>query len=223
MSEDIFRHADRSLMVIFNQVAREFQNMGTTLGFDELNAANAMKMVEVAYQRLDVVAQREYRRIARRAYEDACKEAGYTPSRFDTTRFVSDMLRAYDPLTEYVYVHEWERKRDRLFESIMAVEGSSNQDMRVALKRAMDLLANQIRQYADNVTAQARIRAFKDAGADVLVWITEKDERVCPVCKARDEQFYPIETLPFYPAHWRCRCKLQIADMEEEPPRKSIS
>lgn len=219
MNDDIFRHADAALMVILGDMSREFQNLGTTIGFDRLNVLETRLRVNAMYKRMDGVIRREYRKIARKAYREACEEANYRTDGFDETEFVNGVLRAYDSVSDFVYTREWTRKRDRLFESIIATE-RGNQEMRKNLKRGLDVLANQVRQYADNITAKARILAFKRAGADVLVWITEKDERVCSVCAPRDEQFYPIELLPDYPAHWHCRCKLEWVDMEEYKKRK---
>lgn len=214
MSKDIFRHADRSLMVILNGMNREFQNLSTDIGFDEMNVMETRRRVNTMYARLDAMIRREYRKIARNAYADAMIEAGDVPGSFDADAFVVGVLKAYDSVSDFVYDREWIRKRDRLFESIIATE-RGNQEMRKNLKRGLDVLANQVRQYADNITAKARVYAFKRAGADVLVWITEKDDRVCSVCAPRDEQFYPIEMLPLYPAHWHCRCHLDWVDMEE--------
>lgn len=214
MSVDIFRHADRALMVMLNAMSREFQNLSTEIGFDEMNVMETRKRVNAMYERMDRVIRREYRSVARKAYMDASAEAGTDGGAFDAEKFVAGMLRAYDPVSDFVYEREWTRKRDRLFESIIATE-RGNQEMRRNLKRGLDVLANQVRQYADNITAQARVTAFKRAGADVLVWITEDDEKVCKVCRPRHEQFYPIEMLPPYPAHWRCRCKVSLVDMEE--------
>lgn len=218
MSEDIFRHADRALMVMLNSMSREFQNLSTEIGFDEMNVMETRKRVNAMYERMDRVIRREYRSVARKAYMDASAEAGTDGGAFDAEKFVAGMLRAYDPVSDFVYDREWIRKRDRLFESIIATE-RGNQEMRRNLKRGLDVLANQVRQYADNITAQARVTAFKNAGADVLVWITEDDEKVCKVCKPRHEQFYPIEMLPEWPAHWRCRCKVSLVDMEERKKR----
>ena len=222
MSVDIFRHADRALMVMLNFMSREFQNLSTELGFDDLNVMETRRRVNAMYERMDKVIRREYRSVARKSYMDAISEAGVDGGAFDADKFVSGMLKAYDTVSDFIYDREWIRKRDRLFESIIATE-RGNQEMRKNLKRGLDVLANQVRQYADNITAQARVTAFKRAGADVLVWITEKDEKVCSVCKPRDEQFYPIEMLPPYPAHWHCRCALQIADMEEWKRRKNAT
>lgn len=218
MSADIFRHADRSLMVILGRMSREFQNIGTEIGFEELNVLETRKRVNAMYQRMDEFIRAEYAKVAKRAYRDACDEAGYDGDRFDEEAFVAGVLRAYDPVSDFVYTREWIRKRDRLFESIIATE-RGNQEMRRNLKRGLDVLANQVRQYADNITAKARVYAFRRAGIDVLVWVTEKDEKVCSICAPRDEQYYPIETLPEWPAHWHCRCTLFPVDMEEHPRR----
>lgn len=222
MSEDIFRHADRALMIMLNAMSREFQNLSTEIGFDEMNVMVTRKRVNAMYERMDRVIRREYRSVARKAYMDASAEAGVDGGTFDAEKFVAGMLRAYDPVSDFIYDREWIRKRDRLFESIIATE-RGNQEMRRNLKRGLDVLANQVRQYADNITAQARVTAFKRAGADVLVWITEDDEKVCKVCRPRHEQFYPIEMLPEWPAHWHCRCRLDLADMEERKRRKSAT
>lgn len=214
MSIDIFRHADRALMRMLDGMNREFQNLSTEIGFDELNVMETRRRVNAMYARMDEMIRREYRTVARRAYMDACAEAGVAGSAFDAEAFVNGALKAYDTVSDFVYDREWIRKRDRLFESIIATE-RGNQEMRRNLKRGLDVLANQVRQYADNITAKARVYAFKEAGADVLVWITEKDDRVCSVCAPRDEQFYPIEWLPEYPAHYNCRCMLNWVGMEE--------
>ena len=210
MNTDIFRHADKSLMVIFNDMSKRFQRFSTTLGFDELNVLDTRKAVNAMYRRIDAVIQREYRKIAQAAY----KEAGGDEDDFDPHEFVTAMLRTYDPLSDFVYTREYTRKRDRLFEAVIATQ-TGNQEMRKVLKRNMDVLANQVRQYADNITVQARITAFKSAGVEYVRWVTEKDEKVCSVCNPRHKVVYRIDELPEIPAHWHCRCILIPATEEE--------
>ena len=212
--DEIFRQTDQSLMIIYNDMAREFQNMASTLGFDELNILETRKRVNAMYQRMDAVINREYRKICRKAYRDACLECGHRTDGFDPYEFVYAMLHAYDPLSDFVYTREWTRKRDRLFESIIATE-RGNQEMRRNLKRGMDVLANQVRQYADDATMRARLEAFRRAGVRYVRWITERDEKVCSVCAPRDNVIYPIDELPELPAHWHCRCVIVPATEEE--------
>ena len=112
MSTDIFRHADESLTVMINDMSVEYQNLGTSLGFDELNVLETRKRVNAMYKRMDTVIQREYRKIARRAYNDGCKDCGFRIDGFDPYEFVYAMLRAYDPLSDFIYTREWTRKRE---------------------------------------------------------------------------------------------------------------
>ena len=210
MANDIFRHADKSLMVILNDMSKRFQKFSTTLGFDELNVIETRKAVNAMYKAIDALIQREYRKIARAAYQ----EAGGSEDDFDPYEFVYAMLHAYDPLSDFVYTREYTRKRDRLFEGIIATQ-TGNQEMRKVLKRGLDVLANQARQYADNITVQARIQAFKDVGVRYVRWVTEDDERVCSVCNPRHNVVYRIDELPEIPAHWHCRCILEPATEEE--------
>ena len=219
MSES-FRHADDSLRVIYREMAREFQNLSTQMGFDELNTMGVRGAVNGLYARLDIVVQREYRKLCRLVYRDAVAETGRPPDDFDFDAFVRKILQGYDPVSDFVYTREWTRKRDRLFESIIAGR-VGNQEIRKLLKRAMDLLSNQVRQYADNITAWTRIEAFKRTGMDVVAWVTQKDEKVCAECGPRDEVVYPIELLPPYPAHWHCRCEIYPVEMEEKKRRKA--
>ena len=205
-------------MVIFNDMAREFQILGTQLGFDELNVLGVRKQVYEMYQRMDKFIRAEYLRIAQRAYADAMYEAGGTAADtddFDALTFVVAMLRAYDPLSDFVYTHEYIRKRDRLFESIIATQ-RGNQEMRKNLKRGLDVLANQIRQYADNITVGARLKAFKDAGVEYVRWVAEIDDRTCKECWNNNGRIYRLdEAMNLIPRHWRCRCEWHPATEEE--------
>ena len=210
MNNDIFRHADKSLMVMLNDMSREFQRISTQLGFDELNVLDAQKTVSAMYSRMDSVIRREYRRIALAAYRDG----GGRPDDFDMFEFVVTMLEAYDPLSGFVYDREWKRKQDRLFESIIATQ-RGNQEMRKALKRGLDVLANQVRQYADNITVGARLKAFENRGVKYVRWVAEKDDRTCEECMDRDGKVYKIEDFPVCPAHWHCRCRPEPATKED--------
>lgn len=210
MAKDIYRHADKSLMVILGDMAKRFQRFSTTLGFDELNVMETRKAVNAMYKAMDALIRREYGKVAREAY----REAGGTDDDFDPYEYVNAMLNAYDPLSDFVYTREYTRKRDRLFEAVIATQ-TGNQEMRKVLKRNLDVLANQVRQYADNITASARLKAFRDSGVRYIRWVTIKDDRVCGKCEPRDEVIYPIDKWPEQPAHWRCRCYGEIATEEE--------
>ena len=49
-------------------------------------------------------------------------------------------------------------------------------------------------------------RGLKAAGADLIMWNTQNDEKVCPICGPRHLQTYTPEAAPELPAHISCRC-----------------
>lgn len=202
-------------MILLNYMSREFQNFAI-LPFDRLNILDVRERVNAMYKRMNNVIVREYNDIALKAYRDAAIETSTNDYEdFDPYEFVSAMLKAYDPLSDFVYTREYTRKRDRMFESVIATE-LGNQEMRRNLKRGLDVLANQVRQYADNITVRARITAFRHAGIRYVQWVTENDEKVCKTCKPRDGVIYPIgEIQSMIPAHWNCRCIIYPATEEE--------
>lgn len=200
-------------MILLNYMSHEFQNFAI-LPFDRLNILDVRERVNAMYKRMENIIVREYNDIALKAYRDAAIEASLDDDDFLPYDFVWSVLKAYDPVSDFVYTREYIRKRDRLFESVIATE-LGNQEMRKNLKRGLDVLANQVRQYADNITVKARIRAFKKAKVRYVRWVTEDDEKVCKTCKPRDNVIYRIEEFPALPAHWRCRCHPEIATEEE--------
>lgn len=204
--KDIFRHADKALMVIYTKVSKEFSRLGTQLGFDELNVLGVQSEIRAMYRRMDNAIRGSYFEIARLAYLEGLEDARQPVTDFDAKAFVDAILKAYDPLSDFVYTREYARKRERLFESVIATQ-IGNQEMRKNLKRGMDVLANQIRQYADNITISARLQAFEDSGIEYGMWVAEKDEKTCPECLANDGKIYTLAELrTMIPAHWHCRC-----------------
>ena len=210
--KEIYRHSDASLKVLYRILSAEFQDMAVTLRFDELNTPKTKDAVSEMYRRINVDVKQEYRKIARKVHRDTEDELGVPHADFLPFAFVAGVLSRADPVTDYIYTHEWLRKRDRLVESLMAVH--NRQELRDALKRALDLMANQVRQYADNITDEARLEVFIAAGVERVKWITQRDERVCPECHARDGRIYRIQDIP--DRHYRCRCYVVAADNSDE-------
>lgn len=210
----IYRHADRGLKRLYKYVEAAFQNTALLTRWDELNV---LRTVSDLYDRIDAFSREEYLAIAKRAYEDAKDEIlAILPDREKRFTdvdmlFIVALFTRYDRVTEYRYDREWERKRDRLTESVLAViqaqemAGNHNtNEIRAALQRAVNLMERQMRQMADTVTDEARNQAFVDAGVDRVMWNTRHDERVCVECDERDGKVYPIYAVPS--KHRRCRC-----------------
>lgn len=197
----IYRHSDRAAKEMQSRMAAELQNLLTGLRFDELNVMGTRKKVDAVFKRLDKYCRARFKEVSDAARQDAMEENGV--SKFASVRgFVDDMLIAYNLTTGYVYANEWNRKRDRLVEGIMA--SRNRLGVRDAVLRTANLLKRQLAQYADEMTDAARIRAFKDIGVTEVVWHTQHDGKVCKDCDARDGEIFPIDNIP--PKHYHCRC-----------------
>lgn len=109
-------------------------------------------------------------------------------------------LKEYNPVTLYIYTNEVDRKREYAAESIIAAKAKAPEFQR-ALRYWSRFTAN----YADLVTDEAVLQAYKDSGVKQVVWHTEQDERVCDECEPREGQVYPIDKIPPKP-HVGCRC-----------------
>lgn len=212
-NKTIYRHADKALKRLYRHLEAAMQRLATTATWDELNVIGAVKEV---YNDSEKRAFNEYLTVAEKAYADAGKEVlALLPNKKDslkgiTALFIMALLLGYDPKTQYVYKHEVERKEARLSESLIAVNQHAdlfnNQETRAALLRALRLYERQMRNMADTVTDEARIQAFDDVGIEKVTWITQRDRKVCSICRERDGQVYSIRSVP--EKHPNCRCYL---------------
>lgn len=115
-------------------------------------------------------------------------------------KWVEKKLNDYDPVVKYIFRQEVDRKRSRHTESVIASD-TPEKETDTALK----YWSNMVRQFADLITDAAYEQALKDDGIARVRWITQKDERVCDVCRERDGKIYPITKIPPKP-HYGCRC-----------------
>ena len=206
MSDDIYKHADKAIRRISVYVRKEFQDYSSQAGFDELNVIEVKEDVTKIYDRIDKVVRSEFKKVGKRVFEATKEEVGADARgvAFPVWPLILALLKGYNPTTKFVYTREWSRKRERMFESIISSEG--NQDMRRSIKRGVDVLTNQIGQYADLITDEVRHNVFKEMGVDEVMWNTQEDERVCVICREREGVIYPISEVP--EKHWHCRCYL---------------
>ncbi len=115
---------------------------------------------------------------------------------------VETVLSSPNSVTKYEYENEVLRKRDRLSEALR-----TRSDVNSDWRRAVSLWSNMTAQYADIVTDETALRAYKDAGVEYVMWVTQEDEKVCEICKPLDGEIFPINEAPDK-RHWHCRCYL---------------
>lgn len=206
---NVYSQADKANKRIFRKIEAEFQRLAVLTSWDEINVTQTVKET---YQRIDEFSREQFREIARSAYR-AAKETKEPEDNetFSPDVFILFLLAYYDEKTQYRYDREWERKRDRLTESLLAISQNGHQivnsnEIRRALRRGLNLLENQVGEMTDTVTDEAREQAFVDDGVKKVVWNSQKDGGVCAICQERDGNVYPIGNVPT--KHRHCRCYL---------------
>ena len=206
----MYEYTDKVIKSLNRTYLRLFDRL-KLLSIDELNIVGA---VDDLYEKASKLAKKRYLDIAGHAYIAAmiaAKDAGYdvdVPTLDDVPLgedWILDYLIEVDPVTLYIFDNEVERKKQRLIEALAATKQRNAE-----IDKALRYWVLQSSQYADNFTVEATIQAFKDAGVKYVKWVTERDERVCVDCHARDNVVYPIDDVPDKP-HYHCRCWLSVS------------
>ena len=226
-TDKLYKEYARQMVRAFNSLNRELQ----ALPFDELNASKAYKAVsdkvKKAYRKvydelIDILIL-----IVLQAFEKSCptfierkgKKIKYYVGRkdgfrkeltFDAEQYVTWYLDTPNHVTKYNFVNEYDRKLARTIEEIISTGGNKseiNKNIEIALK----YWNRQAKQAGDNITIEAAIEGARSAGVKKVMWITQKDGKVCAECKANDGKIFDIDKI-FLPLHYNCRCYFKIID-----------
>lgn len=156
-------------------------------------------MIEICkslYKSLDLDNRSTFLELAQERYK-ATKPSGKKPP---DAAWLDLFLSEYDPVTNYVYEHEVERKRDYTAEGV-----NSSTAKKGMFIRGLRYWARFTAHYADAVTDHATLKALEDSGVKRVMWHTQTDGHVCEICQKRSRKIYPINRVPPKP-HWNCRC-----------------
>ena len=192
-----YQTADKVISYLIKRYQRLFRKARTT-AFDELN------VIAVSHDIYDTAlseTKQEMARLSRVVYERYGDRED-----FDGTAFVLALMLAYDPVTKYVYENEVDRKRARFVEGVL---GSPSPLEEIKLAERLWVSMNKV--FADEVTFQTMIQAFKDSGVKTVRWVTSEDERRCATCGAMHGKIYSIDKVPPKP-HRNCRCWVEVAE-----------
>lgn len=195
-----YKPLDAFLKKAKRKIQMEF-NYLDAMGFDRMTARQLMRTTEALYERLDAYNRENYGELVLKAWA----EAG-NPKGLNAKRLVDGYLDGYDPVTEYVYTQEVERKRMRLNEALMTAKEYSSHSMRTqALRRAASLWYTQTSQYGIDLVDRSMIEAYRVRGFEYVKWNTRIDGWECRRCKARNGKIYALSDAP-PKAHYNCRC-----------------
>lgn len=180
---------------IRKELIRDFSKLKSLLSYDELNVMSATKDV---YSKIDLYVRQMFLQLMQAVYKKVTKRT--CPYNY---AWLESFLLEYDEVSKYVYVNEFERKRDRLAEALIA-SPKKNEETDAALR----YLSFMLTAYAVRVTDQVVLTAYRDMGIDAVRWKAEKDNKTCTICKHRNGHIYDIEQVPPKP-HLNCRCEYE--------------
>ena len=199
----MYEFTDKAVKFLNRKFVRMFSELKTLTSKDELHNLQVVKQV---YDKAEDITEKMFVQIADSSYQYAENVFLSGKKRENDTKmnrkWVKGKLNAFNGVTGYVYLHEVERKTARTFEKIM-----STTLIAAAVRKALKYWADMVKQYADIITDEAAIQAYEDYGVKKVVWVTEKDEKVCEECRNRDGKVYDIKKIPPKP-HWGCRCRI---------------
>lgn len=194
-----YRIADRAQELLGRKAVKRFEdtkNQAQIDGFDELEV---IQLTRTLYQDLAADNQETFLELAQERYQEVEPHGEEPP---DLTWLLA-LLAAYNAVTKYVYAHEIDRKQQYAAEGINASTAKVSE-----FRRALRRWTNFTDQYADIVSDETTLKAYRDAGVTRIRWVTAEDERVCEECRKRDGKVYSINNVPAKP-HWRCRCRYE--------------
>ena len=227
----MYEQTDKSLKRLKKKISREFSKL-YEMPFDELSVRNTTKITIELYERLTEANKEEYEDIVEDAIEyallflDDKDRKRYFDNKIEPKKFVDKVLKDYNPVTNYLYNKEVDRKRLRLAEGMLtAKEVRERNSFREIVRRSMNLWYTQSKQYAEDMADNTVLAVWERAGITMIAWITEEDAKVCDICdylghnKDRSIKLYPINKVPPKP-HYNCRCiKLPVKDDKILTPR----
>lgn len=180
---------------IRKELIRDFSKLKSLLSYDELNVMSATKAV---YSKIDLYVRQMFLQLMQAVYKKVTKRT--CPYNY---AWLESFLLEYDEVSKYVYANEFERKRDRLAEALIA-SSKKNEEIDAALR----YLSFMLTAYAVRVTDQVVLMAYRDMDIDAVRWKAEKDNKTCTICKHRNGHIYDIEQVPPKP-HLNCRCEYE--------------
>lgn len=194
-----YKTTDKVIAYLNKRYIKLFEK-AKALSFDEQN------VISVSHEIYDTALEetkRELARLSKKIYDRYALDEG---KEIDGTAFVVALMLAYDPTTKYVYENEVDRKRARFAESVISSDTPLEEIM-----ASQRLWAAMNKVFADEVTFQAMIQAYKDGGVKRVKWVTSPDESRCKVCASMHGKIYGINNIPSKP-HRNCRCWVEVVE-----------
>ena len=194
-------------MTPYDKVDKEISNFNKTILILLNNLRLKISTGNKSLSSIQKETNKTYQNIlsnALKIYLSSAKE--YLPDL--TQKSLKSWLNEYNPVTEYLFFNEFERKRDRYAEGIYTIlqNGKSihGSDMLTLNKKYSKYIKQQLEEYSIFIVDKALIEKYKNGGVKKVKW-NAIDKDACEKCKSLDGKVFDIDKAPSK-RHYGCRC-----------------
>lgn len=196
MPKNFYETTDKAIELLNRRATKRFEDAKDKAAKDEFDELSVLSVTRELYDQLEADNRQVYLELAQERYQEAEPHGEEPPDLV----WLLALLAAYNAVTKYQYTNEVERKRQ------YTTEGINSSTAKVTeFRRGLHYWADLTSTYADIVTDESTLKAYRDAGVRRVRWVTAGDEKVCETCRERNGKVYSINSIPPKP-HRRCRC-----------------
>lgn len=196
MPGDYYALTDLATELLNRKATKRFEDAKDEAAQDGFDELSVLEVTRTLYQDLARDNQEIFLELAQERYQEAEPHGEEPPD----LAWLLALLAGYSAVTKVIYNNDVDRKRQ------YTAEGINSSTAKVTeFRRGLHYWASITADYADIVTDESTLKAYRDAGVKKVRWVTAGDEKVCDTCRERNGKVYPINSIPPKP-HRRCRC-----------------
>lgn len=197
----MYEYIDENVERLKKQTQTAFNNFRLSLlKFDELNVMQVKTETESLFTKLKRQSDRFYTGLLNHLAESM----GFEEDKYD----LDELLETYSGTLLYSFSTEMERKRERLFETMVAIDDMSDPEILSQQKKNIRNWNTQVEEFGVDIERNIFLSELRDSGIRKVQWMTAEDERVCTDCSDLNGIVFDRDNVPRRP-HIGCRCWLK--------------
>ena len=199
MPKNFYETTDKAIELLNRRATKRFEDAKDEAAQDGFDELSVLSITRTLYDNLSADNEKIFLELAQERYQEAEPHGEEPPD----LAWLLALLAAYSTVSKVVYNNEVDRKRG------YTAEGINSSTAKVTeFRRGLHYWADFTGQFADEITDEVTLKAYRDAGVKKVEWHTVLDGKECETCKERDGKIYPISAVP-PKTHKRCRCWLE--------------
>lgn len=205
----MYEYIDENVERLKKQTQTAFNNFRLSLlKFDELNVMQVKSETESLFTKLKRQSDKFYTGLLNHLAESM----GFEEDKYD----LDELLETYSGALLYSFATEMERKRERLFETMVAIDNMSDPEILDQQRKNIRNWNTQVEEFGVDIERNIFLSELKNSGINKVQWMTAEDERVCVNCFDLNGSIFEIDNVPRRP-HIGCRCWLKGVSDDGEP------